>query len=51
MIHFISNGVHKNEINEGIRKVFKKYEAIVNFIKQNLNGKNEIYKNLNLKKT
>ena len=33
----ISNGVHKNEIQkEGIEKVSKKYEAIVNFIQSDL---------------
>jgi HAD superfamily hydrolase (TIGR01459 family) len=33
----ISNGVHKKEIeNEGIEKVSKKYEAIVNFIQSEL---------------
>jgi HAD superfamily hydrolase (TIGR01459 family) len=33
----ISNGVHKNEINnDGIEKVSKKYEAVVNFIQSEL---------------
>ena len=33
----ISNGVHKQEIkNEGIEKVAKKYETIVNFIQSEL---------------
>ena len=33
----ISNGVHKKEIeNEGIEKVSKKYEAIVNFMQSEL---------------
>ena len=33
----ISNGVHKNEIqNDGIEKVSKQYESIVNFIQSDL---------------
>ena len=33
----ISNGVHKNEIqNDGIEKVSKKYESIVNFMQSDL---------------
>ena len=33
----ISNGIHKQEIkNDGIEKVSKKYEAIVNFIQSDL---------------
>jgi ribonucleotide monophosphatase NagD (HAD superfamily) len=33
----ISNGVHKNEIqNEGIEKVSKQYESIVNFVQADL---------------
>ena len=33
----ISNGVHKNEINDlGIEKVSKEYEAIVNYIQSDL---------------
>jgi len=33
----ISNGVHKNEINkDGIEKVLKKYETVVNFIQSEL---------------
>ena len=33
----ISNGVHKNEIiNNGIEKVSKQYESIVNFIQSDL---------------
>jgi ribonucleotide monophosphatase NagD (HAD superfamily) len=33
----ISNGVHKNEIqNDGIEKVSKQYESIVNFVQSDL---------------
>jgi ribonucleotide monophosphatase NagD (HAD superfamily) len=33
----ISNGVHKNEIqNNGIEKVSKQYESIVNFVQSDL---------------